>query len=156
MFQFPGLSASRPMRSGGAAWALPQAGSPIRRSADRGPCAPPRGLSQLVTSFFDFLCQGIHRVPLISSSRRARRRAASISGIDHTNIRDRDCESPSNILVNVRDCDDSKMITLCDFQGARPGVSPVRPGSAPLGGAPWKPDAAKLTWKAGMLLGCSP
>ena len=32
-------------------------------------CAPNRGLSQLVTSFVGFLCQGIHRVPLPSSSR---------------------------------------------------------------------------------------
>ena len=29
-------------------------------------CAPNRSLSQLVTSFIGFLCQGIHRVPLPS------------------------------------------------------------------------------------------
>ena len=28
--------------------------------------APPRGLSQLSTSFVDFLCQGIRRAPLVS------------------------------------------------------------------------------------------
>ena len=30
--------------------------------------APPPGLSQLAASFIDFLCQGIHRAPLVSSS----------------------------------------------------------------------------------------
>ena len=29
-------------------------------------CATPRSLSQLATSFIDFLCQGIHRMLLIS------------------------------------------------------------------------------------------
>ena len=38
-------------------------------SFDKRICAPNRGLSQLVTSFVGFLCQGIHRVPLPSSSR---------------------------------------------------------------------------------------
>ena len=56
----------RPMCSGEDGWALHQSGSPIRRSADQSVCATPRSLSQLATSFFDFLCQGIHRMLLIS------------------------------------------------------------------------------------------
>ena len=63
----PPVAPSRPMRSGGRARAWPRAGCPIRRSADRGPFAPPRGLSQLATSFFGSGCQGIHRAPSTSS-----------------------------------------------------------------------------------------
>ena len=65
----PRVAPVRPMRSGGGARAWPLAGSPIRRSPDRGPCAPPRGLSQLAASFVDFRCQGIRLAPLVSSSR---------------------------------------------------------------------------------------
>ena len=63
----PPVAPSRPMRSGGRARAWPRAGFPIRRSADRRPFAPPRGLSQLATSFFGSGCQGIHRAPSTSS-----------------------------------------------------------------------------------------
>ena len=65
----PRVTSSQPMCSAGGSrlWFL--LGSPIRRSTGRGPCAPHRGLSQLVTSFVGFLCQGIHRVPLPSSFR---------------------------------------------------------------------------------------
>src|SRR5690606_10650779 len=42
-------------------------GFPIRRSTDRRVFAPPRGLSQLITSFIASLCQGIHRVLLLTS-----------------------------------------------------------------------------------------
>ena len=41
------------------------AGSPIRTSADLRPFAPPRGFSQLVTSFVASESQGIPRTPLI-------------------------------------------------------------------------------------------
>ena len=41
-------------------------GCPIRKSADRWPFAPPRGLSQLITSFFASSSLGIHRPPLSS------------------------------------------------------------------------------------------
>ena len=65
----PPVASSGPMCSGrGGGRRLPP-GSPIRRSAGRRVSAPHRGLSQLVTSFVGFLCQGIHRVPLTSSSR---------------------------------------------------------------------------------------
>ena len=40
------------------------AGFPIRRSTDRGICAPPRGFSQLVASFIGSRCQGIRPVLL--------------------------------------------------------------------------------------------
>ena len=39
---------------------LLQVGSPIRISVDHWIFAPPRGFSQLVTSFFGSQCQGIH------------------------------------------------------------------------------------------------
>ncbi len=63
------VASAAPMCSarGARKWLL--AGSPIRKSAGRRACAPHRGLSQLVTSFVGFLCQGIHRVPLPSSLR---------------------------------------------------------------------------------------
>ena len=63
----PPVVPARPMSSGGRARALPRAGFPIRRPAGRRPFAPLRRLSQLVASFFGFPCQGIRRVPLVSS-----------------------------------------------------------------------------------------
>jgi hypothetical protein len=41
-------------------------GCPIRKSTDRGIFAPPRGLSQLVTSFFASESQGIHHAPFFT------------------------------------------------------------------------------------------
>ena len=41
-------------------------GFPIRKSADRSSFAAPRSLSQLVTSFFGSLCQGIHLMLLFA------------------------------------------------------------------------------------------
>ena len=46
--------------------ALPTMGCPIRTSTDLRLLAPPRGFSQLTTSFFDLPCQGIPRVPYIA------------------------------------------------------------------------------------------
>ena len=43
-------------------------GCPIRKSADRRPFAPPRGLSQLVTSFLAVKSQGIPCAPLVTYS----------------------------------------------------------------------------------------
>ena len=41
-------------------------GCPIRRSAFQSLFATPRGLSQLVTSFFGSWCQGIHSTPFLA------------------------------------------------------------------------------------------
>ena len=54
----------RAMDSPGDSTALPVLGCPIRRSPDQRSLAPPRGLSQLATSFIAFLCQGIQHTPL--------------------------------------------------------------------------------------------
>ena len=43
--------------------AFSRAGSPIRTSADQRPFAPPRGFSQLITSFIASESQGIRHVP---------------------------------------------------------------------------------------------
>ena len=43
-------------------------GCPIRRSPDRRVCAPPRSLSQLITSFFASESLGIPHAPLFSLS----------------------------------------------------------------------------------------
>ena len=59
MFQFPGFA---PI-SRWHAFRMP--GSPIRTPADLRPFAPPRGLSQLVTSFFASESQGIPRTPFL-------------------------------------------------------------------------------------------
>ena len=45
---------------------LPESGCPIRTSWDHRSLAPPPGFSQLATSFFGSLCQGIHRMPLLA------------------------------------------------------------------------------------------
>ena len=85
MFQFPRLSAPALFHSGGAGRALPLPGFPIRRSAGQRVCAPLRSLSQLATSFFGFLCQGIHRAPLVSSSSKLLSLfLIKYLGIDHT------------------------------------------------------------------------
>ncbi len=48
-----------------AVWhAFSMPGCPIRKSADQFVCADPRGLSQLVASFFASESLGIPRVPL--------------------------------------------------------------------------------------------
>ncbi len=39
-------------------------GFPIRKSTDQRVFAPPRSLSQRITSFFACACQGIHQLPL--------------------------------------------------------------------------------------------
>ena len=41
-------------------------GFPIRKSADRSVCATPRSLSQLITSFIDYQCQGIRPALLVT------------------------------------------------------------------------------------------
>ena len=58
MFQFPGF-ASRTKRDAGRR----PAGCPIRKSAHQRVFAPPRGLSQLVTSFVASESQGILHAP---------------------------------------------------------------------------------------------
>ena len=59
MFQFPALASCRagchPFR---------MTGCPIRRSADQRSFAPPRGFSQLITSFIASESQGIRHAPL--------------------------------------------------------------------------------------------
>ena len=57
---------TRAMCSPGDDAALPAPGCPIRKSPDQRLFAPPRGLSQLTTSFIAFLCQGIHYVPFVA------------------------------------------------------------------------------------------
>ena len=65
MFQFPSFPSCTYVFS---TWsqALRLRGSPIRKSADRGLFAAPRGLSQLVTSFVGSWCQGIHLMLFIA------------------------------------------------------------------------------------------
>ena len=46
---------------------LSRLGCPIRTSADRRPFAPPRGFSQLITSFVASESQGIPHTPLVTS-----------------------------------------------------------------------------------------
>ena len=47
-----------------AVYASRHTGYPIRKSTDQWICAPTRGLSQLITSFFAFQLQGIHHKPI--------------------------------------------------------------------------------------------
>ena len=62
MFQFPALASGHagchPFR---------MTGCPIRKSADQRLCAPPRGFSQLVTSFIASESLGIRRAPFLTS-----------------------------------------------------------------------------------------
>ena len=61
MFQFPALAS---IIDGWYLFKVP--GCPIRRSADRRSFAPPRGLSQLITSFIASESQGIRHVPFLA------------------------------------------------------------------------------------------
>ena len=74
MFQFPGF-APGPLQAGCRAFSA--AGCPIRTPADLGPFAPPRGFSQLVTSFFASGSPGIRRPPFSASRLSSAVRATS-------------------------------------------------------------------------------
>ena len=56
----PRVPSDKPMDSVHGDWALPQPGSPIRRSPDQSPFAAPRSFSQLIASFIGNQCHGIH------------------------------------------------------------------------------------------------
>ena len=56
----PRVPSYEPMDSVHGDWALPQPGSPIRRSPDQSPFAAPRSFSQLIASFVGNQCHGIH------------------------------------------------------------------------------------------------
>ena len=56
----PRVPSYEPMDSVHGDWALPQPGSPIRRSPDQSPFAAPRSFSQLIASFIGNQCLGIH------------------------------------------------------------------------------------------------
>ena len=58
MFQFPAFASSLKRIT-----VLQMLGCPIRKSTDQRPFAPPRGLSQLVTSFIACESLGIHHTP---------------------------------------------------------------------------------------------
>ena len=61
MFQFPAFASS--IRK------IPESlpvGCPIRKSTHQRPFAPPRGLSQLITSFIACKSLGIHRTPFLT------------------------------------------------------------------------------------------
>ena len=75
MFQFPGF-APGPLQAGCRAFSA--AGCPIRTPADLGPFAPPRGFSQLVTSFFASGSPGIRRPPFSASRMSSAVRATSL------------------------------------------------------------------------------
>ncbi len=62
MFQFPGLAYLAVYHAFG------MVGCPIRKSTDRFVFADPRGLSQLITSFFASESQGIPHTPLFTFS----------------------------------------------------------------------------------------
>ena len=62
-FSSPGLP---PDKSGWYIFNIP--GCPIRKSTDQFICADPRGLSQLITSFFASESQGIPHTPLVTFS----------------------------------------------------------------------------------------
>jgi hypothetical protein len=66
MVHFPGSASSKLFGSPRGSHRFTVRGSPIRTSADHWVCAPPRGFSQLTTSFLAFTRLGIHRVPLVA------------------------------------------------------------------------------------------
>ena len=73
---------SVPSRLATATSQLPteQVGCPIRKSADQRVFAPPRGLSQRITSFIASYRQGIHQTPFLRSIRSRRRQDQPVRG----------------------------------------------------------------------------
>ena len=67
MFQFPWLPPATLCVQAAVAGYDPRRVRPFGDPRVERACAPNRGLSQLVTSFVGFLCQGIHRVHVPSS-----------------------------------------------------------------------------------------
>lgn len=63
MFQFPAF-ASYTLFYSGVDTFFTKVGCPIRKSTDQRVFAPPRSLSQRITSFIACACQGIHQMPL--------------------------------------------------------------------------------------------
>ncbi len=66
MFQFPPFAPYRLFYSTVGVSGLTLTGCPIRIFPGLRLFAPHRDFSQLATSFFAFLCQGIHHVPLVA------------------------------------------------------------------------------------------
>ena len=66
MFQFPGFASAAYGFSGGSS--IAGGGCPIRRSPDQSLLAAPQGFSQRATSFIASWRQGIHQMPLLSST----------------------------------------------------------------------------------------
>ena len=62
----PRVPSYEPMDSVHGDWALPQPGSPIRRSPDQSPFAAPRSFSLLIASFIGNLGHGIHPARLFA------------------------------------------------------------------------------------------
>ena len=56
----PRVPSTQTMDSFESDWALPQPGSPIRKSVDQCLLAAPHSLSQLIASFIGNQCHGIH------------------------------------------------------------------------------------------------
>jgi hypothetical protein len=66
MVHFPALPSHRLLYSAMDPSGLAKGGFPIRRSPGQSSFAAHRGLSQLIASFIDSWCQGIHRTPLVA------------------------------------------------------------------------------------------
>ncbi len=66
MFQFPGFASVTYGFSDG--YPIAEVGCPIRRSSDQSLLAAPQGFSQRATSFIASWRQGIHQMPLLSST----------------------------------------------------------------------------------------
>ena len=84
MFQFPRFAPQGLCIQPRGDQALPRPGCPIRKSPDLRLFAPPRGLSQLTTSFIAFRCQGIHHMPLIAWPKASRPYAGLIERLWHS------------------------------------------------------------------------
>ena len=74
MFQFPGFASHAYGFS--VRYPIAGVGCPIRRSSDQSLLAAPQGLSQRATSFIASWRQGIHQMPLLSSTHPSDNRTA--------------------------------------------------------------------------------
>ena len=100
-------------------------GLPIQRSSARRSCAPPRGLSQLITSFIGSQCQGIRPAPFLLD-----RPCPPVASGGHLAFLRRDGLPPpifcysmsflslSRSLHHMEDAQD--IYRICSFQGTLP------------------------------------
>ena len=119
-------------------------GFPIRKSTDQRVFAPPRSLSQRITSFIACACQGIHQLPLrhlivlIANAHRRRLRSTNVIGTKRPASRDlsRGAVRQTHHLREI------ERLTATNHNRQRVHQQKAKPLGATLGA--WSPNKSSL------------